>query len=193
MVDCFIYTKTSVNVLSIIISLILTAIFAYVFLNTNGMSLFARVETTKNTEEKIEEVYQEKGENTNNELWQIQIPKIDLIADISEGTSQEILNKYVGHFEGTQKENGNVGLAAHNRGYDVNYFARLKELGLGDEIIYIVNGNKKEYEISLITIIEDTEWTNLENTNDNRLTLITCLENEPSKRRCIQAKEKEKK
>ena len=36
--------------------------------------------------------------------------------------------EYVGHFENTNLLNGNVGLAAHNRGYPINYFARLKEL-----------------------------------------------------------------
>lgn len=44
--------------------------------------------------------------------------------------------EYVGHFENTNLLNGNVGLAAHNRGYPINYFARLKELEFGDEIIY---------------------------------------------------------
>ena len=156
------------------------------------MSFLAKVETEKDTTEKINEAYQEEVVNSDKTLWQIQIPKIELVADIAEGTSKETLNKYVGHFEETQKENGNVGLAAHNRGYNVNYFERLKELQIDDEIIYIVNDNKKIYKVSLITIIEDTEWTYLENTNDNRLTLITCLEDVPSKRRCIQAKEKEK-
>ncbi len=192
MVNCFVYTKTRINLLSFIISLILTAIFCSVFLNTHGMSFLAKVETEKDTTEKINEAYQEEVVNSDKTLWQIQIPKIELVADIAEGTSKETLNKYVGHFEETQKENGNVGLAAHNRGYNVNYFERLKELQIDDEIIYVVNDNKKIYKVSLITIIEDTEWTYLENTNDDRLTLITCLEDVPSKRRCIQAKEKEK-
>ena len=146
------------------------------------------MQTENITAEKINYVQEECLEKT---VWQIKIPKIELEANIAEGTSAEILNKYVGHFEETQKEIGNVGLAAHNRGYDVNYFEKLKELELGDEIIYTVGENKRIYKVSLITTIDDIEWTNLENTEDNRLTLITCLENEPSKRRCIQAIEKE--
>ena len=68
----------------------------------------------------------EKVSNTiilkeNNE-WKLEIPKINLEASICEGTSSDILNKYIGHFEETQRENGNVVLAAHNRGYKVNYF-----------------------------------------------------------------------
>ena len=40
-------------------------------------------------------------------------------------------------------------------------------------------------------IIKDTEWKYLKNTEDNRLTLITCVENQPEYRRCVQAVEKE--
>ena len=35
------------------------------------------------------------------EVWQIEIPEISLIAQISEGTTKEVLNQYVGHFENT--------------------------------------------------------------------------------------------
>lgn len=124
------------------------------------------------------------------ELWQIEIPTISLIADIEEGTDKNILNQYVGHFITTQKEYGNVGLAAHNRGYEVNYFQNLKLLKKGDEIKYKYNEFEKVYEVEKCRIIKDTEWKYLENTEDNRLTLITCVENQPEYRRCIQAVEK---
>ncbi len=56
-------------------------------------------------------------ENTEikNEIWQVEIPAIDLVAPISEGTTQEVMNEYVGHFESTNLWSGNIGLAAHNR------------------------------------------------------------------------------
>lgn len=53
--------------------------------------------------------------------WRIQIPKINLDVHIMEGTSSNILLKAVGHFETTEKWIGNVGLAAHNRGYNCNF------------------------------------------------------------------------
>ena len=54
--------------------------------------------------EKIQEI-----ENTEPiELWQIEIPQILLVADISEGTSKEVLNQSIGHFEETSKEQGSV-------------------------------------------------------------------------------------
>ena len=137
-----------------------------------------------NTENKIEN--EEK-----NERWEIEIPKISLKATIAEGTTKETLNQYVGHFEQTQKEEGNIGLAAHNRGYEVNYFQNLKLLQKVDEIKYIHNQFEKIYEVEKCRIIKDTEWEYLEDTEDNRLTLITCVENQPEYRRCIQAVEKE--
>ena len=124
------------------------------------------------------------------EIWQIEIPKINLIAPVYEGTTVDVLNSYVGHFEETSNIEGNVGLAAHNRGYQVNYFKDVKQLSVGDEIIYNYYGNKKQYIINLITIIQDTDWSYLQETSDNRITLITCVEDMPELRRCVQGIEK---
>ena len=124
------------------------------------------------------------------EEWYLEIPKINLFAKIAEGTEEKILNEYIGHFKETTFINGNVGLAAHNRGYEVNYFQDLKLLKKGDEIKYKYNEFEKVYEVEKCRIIKDTDWEYLENTEDNRLTLITCVENQPEYRRCIQAVEK---
>lgn len=122
--------------------------------------------------------------------WKLEIPKIDLCAGINFGTTEEVMNKYIGHFENTNLWNGNVGLAAHNRGYPVNYFGKLKELQIGDEIKYTTVYGTKTYKVAVSTIIKDTDWSYLEETKDNRITLITCVENEPEYRRCIQGIEK---
>lgn len=137
--------------------------------------------------EGIPEIENEEKAN----IWQIEISKISLIAQISEGTTKDVLNQYVGHFENTSKEQGNIGLAAHNRGYDVNYFKDLKLLKKGDEIKYKHNDFEKIYEVEKCRIIKDTEWEYLQETEENILTLITCVENQPEYRRCIQAVEKE--
>ena len=121
------------------------------------------------------------------ENWYIQIDKISLKAPIREGTDKETLDNYVGHFENTQKSFGNICLAAHNRGYKNNYFARIKELKNGDEIKYMYEKKETIYIVSKHEIIENTDWSNLENTKEDRITLITCVENQPQYRRCIQA------
>ena len=123
------------------------------------------------------------------ENWYIEIPSISLKAEIQEGTTKEIMDKYVGHFEETQCWIGNIGLAAHNRGYENNYFADIKKLKEGDIINYCYNNNIRKYVVKKQVIIEDTDWTYLEDTEENTLTLITCVENEPKYRRCVQATE----
>jgi len=123
--------------------------------------------------------------------WYIEIKAINLKAPIEETTEAEVLSRFVGHFEDTALEKGNIGLAAHNRGYEVNYFENLKSVKIGDEIIYQYNDFKMIYEIDTIEIIKDTDWSYLEETEENKITLITCVENEPSYRRCVQATQKE--
>ncbi len=121
------------------------------------------------------------------EEWYLEIPKINLFAKIAEGTEEKILNEYIGHFKETTFINGNVGLAAHNRGYKVNYFSKLKELEIGDTINYCYNNEIRTYKVILKEIIDETNWSFLKNTKENKLTLITCVEDMPELRRCIQA------
>lgn len=119
--------------------------------------------------------------------WRIIISKINLDAPILEGTNKEILRRAVGHFENTSKWDGNVALAAHNRGYKYNYFEGLKRLELGDEIIYQTDKGTRKYEIVRKEKIKETDLLCLEDTEKNQLTLITCVENMPEYRLCIQA------
>ena len=143
-----------------------------------------------NIENDSKEVVEDK-DSLKEKKWTLEIPEIDLNAQISEGTSKEIMDKYIGHFEETKLEYGNVGLAAHNRGYPVNYFKDLKKLKIGSEITYIHDDFEATYIVDTIEIIENTNWDYLKNSEDNRITLITCVENEPRYRRCIQGVEKE--
>ena len=122
--------------------------------------------------------------------WRIKIPKLKVDAPITEGTSKESLRRTVGHFEETDKWTGNVALAAHNRGYPVNYFQNLKLLKKGDTIYYRHKEFAKEYIVTENNIIADTDWTYLEETEENTITLITCIENEPEYRRCVRGIEK---
>ncbi len=132
-------------------------------------------------------ILQEKSNVEYKEKWQIEIPKINLIAPIAEGTSMSVMNEYVGHFEETPKSGGNIGLAAHNRGYKVNYFSNLKLLEKGDLIIYSYKGEISKYSVNETGIIKDTDWSKLEKAKQDKLTLITCLENKPEYRRYVQA------
>ena len=182
----FKFTKTSIFFVSIIIIFCLNQIFIHKYsieteINENIMNI-----QMLNSEKVSEIIIKDEIK-----IWQIEIPKISLSAEISEGVTQEILDKYVGHFENTQKQYGNIGLAAYNRGDNVDYFKDLKLLKEGDEITYKYNEFEKIYEVEKCRIIRKSEWEYLEDTEENMLTLITFVENQPEYRRCIQAIEKE--
>ncbi len=195
----FRYSSIYINLVSFFITLIIFGVIQLFFSNydtfTKKSSLKAgfEVENTiqeTTTDEKIEG---EEETEVEKDIWYLEIPKINLKADIKEGTTKEIMDDYIGHFEETNKDKGNVGLAAHNRGYKNNYFERLKELKEGDSIFYNYQGKIKEFLVTKHVIIKDTDWSYLEETEENTITLITCVENEPEYRRCIQGEEKTEK
>lgn len=134
-------------------------------------------------EENIEDVINEI------EIWQIEIPKINLKDEITQGSTKEILIKNIGHFINTSKQEGNICLAVGNQ---MNYFKKIKLLKQGDEIKYKYNQFEKIYEVEKCRIIKRDELVYLEQTEDDMLTIITYIENQPEYRRCIQAIEKEK-
>lgn len=194
----FRYSTTYINILSFVISIFIfffTDIFFSnnnIFKSKNALEANVKVESSNiqvNPEEDEKKDTIEDVKDETKEEWYLEIPCINLRADIKEGTTKEIMDDYIGHFEDTKVEDGNIGLAAHNRGYKNNYFERLKELKEGDKIYYYHNNYKKEYVVEKHIIIKDTDWTNLENTIENKITLITCVENQKEYRRCIQGKE----
>ena len=189
-----IYTSRFINVISLFLTTIIFLLLNfYIF---NNPEIKKEIKITKKVEafqKEGKDIPQEQKEEENINLgnWYIEIPTINLKAPIEEGTSLEILNRKVGHFEETSTKNGNIGLAAHNRGYEKNYFENLKKLKINDEIFYKNFDFEKIYLVETIEIIKNTDWSYLENTDENKITLITCIENEPQYRRCIQATENE--
>jgi LPXTG-site transpeptidase (sortase) family protein len=119
-------------------------------------------------------------------LGVIQIEKIGFEGLIYEGTSLDTLAKGVGHFESSSYLEGNVCLAAHNTN---KFWAKLHTLETGDKITYISFLGTKEYQVTNKTQISETDWSLLENTNENTLTLITCVKGQKEKRLCVQATE----
>ncbi len=201
-----IYTNKFINLISLILTIIICFVIYFCFLKKDSSiekvaNLIPEINIIKENEkdeEKIKENDNDKNkENSNNQKqidlgnWYIEIPSINLSAPIADGTDLDTLNAYVGHFMDTPLEMGNVGLAAHNRGYEINYFQNLKKLKKEDQIIYTHENFKKTYIVDKIEIIENTNWNFLKETEENKLTLITCVENEPKYRRCVQAVELE--
>lgn len=196
-----IYETKYVNTISLICSIIVFTLICLInkqirsisfsSISNLGNDKIVSVQFNNSIEDNTKENIMNKKETTEKQTtkWTLEIPRIFLEAEIEEGTSQEILNSKIGHFEETSKTTGNVCLAGHNRGYDVNYFQNLKLLKTGDEIKYKYEDFKKEYKITENVIIKDTDLECLEETEENCITLITCVENEPKYRRCVRGVE----
>lgn len=190
------FSHKNILLISFIISILIFIFFNQIFFKNQNKFFENSLEKiipdnieielkTPNSTVAISEQYQNNIDTQ--KIWQIEIPKINLVAPIAEGTSTNIMNEYVGHFEETPKNKDNIGLAAHNRGYKINYFRDLKLLQKGDLIIYTYNGEISKYSVNELGIIKDTDWSKLESSSQDKLTLITCLEDEPEYRRYIQA------
>lgn len=112
-------------------------------------------------------------------------------APIKEGTELSILSSAIGHFTNTSLYAGNVGLASHNGGDNGDFFKNLNKVKVGSEIYYQTNYGTRRYVVKTIKVIQETDWSYLESTENNRLTLITCVKGQPDKRLCVQAVESE--
>jgi len=180
----------------IIIALVILTIVISIFL----ISKFKVFKANKKAEENIK-----IGDNeilTNlEELAKSDIQESDIIGTltipdilldsvpIKEGTKLEIIKDAIGHFTETSIYGGNVGLAAHNTGENCAFFKDLNKLKLGSEIYYETLYGTRKYVVKLIKVIDETDWSYLEGTLDNRITLITCINGQNNKRLCVQGVE----
>ena len=81
-------------------------------------------------------------------------------------------------------------MCSHNRGSNAAYFGELKNLSQGDIITYITKYETKQYEVKEVKQIEETDLSVLEQTEENQITLITCVENQRDLRLCVVGIEK---
>lgn len=130
----------------------------------------------------------EVRDSSDGSIGTLRIPEIDLKVTAYDGDTYEAMKKGVGHIASTSAWDGNIGLVGHNRGSN-DYFRKLKNLELGDEITYKTKLGTREYEVTFIGRISETDWSRLQYTDDNRITLITCVEDVPDTRLCVQAVE----
>lgn len=179
------HTKCCVSIVTLLIALV-------IFVQTNVLTLMIfQLKGAGNEVQTIQtqEAVEDMKEVSDTKEWIIKIPKIDLSTSIAEGTDEEVINNYVGHFSNTPYLDGNVGLIAGCYGYKENHFANLEKLVEGDVIIYQYGDQKKEYKVTTNTVIDQKDWSYLSSTEENKLTLITGVVDNAEKRRCVQAVE----
>jgi len=114
------------------------------------------------------------------------IPSLSINMKAYEGTASSSMAKGVGHFTETSGWLGNVGLCGHNR--NSRYvIGSIKNLKIGEIIDYSTVLGTRRYTVTFVGTISATDWSYLAPTPDNRITLITCLSNQPTLRVCVQA------
>ena len=186
----------SITVVLIIIATISTFFIVKYFMNKNKINYVYEEYSNDNTQNRLDtennNIESDSTDNLmlhidgENVLGVIKIDKINFEGLIYEGTSMQTLAKGVGHFTNTPYLEGNVCLAAHNTN---SYWAKLHTLSNGDKIQYTCFLGTKEYEVSNVSKISETDWDSLKNTDTNVLTLITCVKGQKDLRLCVQAKE----
>ena len=104
------------------------------------------------------------------------IPKINVKVLVTEGTEDEKLKYYVGHFKNTALpgEKGNFAVAGH-RNYIYNeMFRDVNQLEQGDDIIVRTAKGEFTYKVKEQKVIEPTDVQILDPTDDATVTLVTC-------------------
>jgi len=118
----------------------------------------------------------------------VSISRVGLKAKVYEGATDASMAKGAGHYTGTGLYDGNISLFGHNRGNNA-YFKNLKNVKVGDTVVYETNQGTKTYEVIFVGTIANTDHSYMNEMGDNRITMITCIANQPSLRLCVQAKE----
>ena len=109
---------------------------------------------------------------------------------VKDGADLETIQTAIGHFAETPLWDGNVGFCAHNRDYKYD-FRNLKNIEKGDKVVYETRFGTRSYVVSEIKAIEETDWDDLLEVDDvNKVTMITCIEDQPTKRLMVQAVQK---
>lgn len=124
----------------------------------------------------------------NGSIGKIEIPTLGLSVRIYQGTDSKTLAKGIGHFEDTSIWEGNVCLAAHNRGAN-SYFGQIHTLNIGDKITLTTKLGTRTYQVTDVSKVSETDRSGLADSAENMLTLYTCVRNQRDQRWCVTAVE----
>jgi len=134
--------------------------------NTN----IATEDTSKQIEKK-QVLYLERPE-IGDEIGELNIPKLNATIPIYEGTSDDELEKGVGHFADSvlPGEKDNSVLSGHRD----TVFRKLGEVGVGDLLIVRTSAGEFEYKVSKVRIVNKNDRTVIVPKPRATLTVSTC-------------------
>ena len=127
-------------------------------------------------------------ERKDGSIGTLKIPSLNINMKVWEGETRASMAKGLGHYSSTSGWDGNVGICGHNRGAKYN-IGSIRNLEIGDTITYSTVYGTRTYAVILVKTISDSDWSYLQATVDNRITITTCLADRPRKRVCVQAVE----
>lgn len=128
----------------------------------------------------------EDMERSDGSIGTVKIPSLGINMKVWEGETNASMKKGLGHYSSTSAWDGNVGICGHNRGAKY-VIGSIKNLDKGDTITYTIVYGTRTYAVARVKTISSSDWSYLQATLDNRITLTTCLANQPDKRICVQA------
>lgn len=125
-------------------------------------------------------------ERSDGSIGTLKIPALGIDMKVWEGETSDSMAKGLGHYSSTSAWDGNVGICGHNRGTKY-VIGDIKNLKVGDTITYTTIYGTRTYQVTLVEIISNADWSYLQATADNRITITTCLAGQSEKRVCVQA------
>lgn len=168
-----------IGLVLIIVGLSIIASIVYKKIETNNKQKELQNILEQVINDEPRELSKEEEENLINGYKPIalmEIPSINLSQGLVEGIADDVLQYYLGHFEGSAMpgEKGNFAVAGHRVSDYSEAFVNLYKAEIGDEIL--VKANKKEYvyEITESFIVAPDRVDVLDDTEDATITLVTC-------------------
>ena len=104
-----------------------------------------------------------------------------LTVNVYQGTDSSTLLKGAGHFEETSIWEGNCAIAGHNRGVRDD-FGALHTLEPGHAVIWTTKLGTRTYEVVSAEQVDVLDRSGLAASQEDRLTLYTCVAGEPDLR-----------
>ena len=112
-----------------------------------------------------------------NQVGSVNYPAIGLSVKVYQGTDSKTLAKGAGHFTDTSIWDGNVCVAAHNRGVNA-HFGKIHTLEPGDTVTLTTKLGTRSYAVTSVEKVSETDTSGTAATSDNRITLYTCVRDE---------------
>jgi LPXTG-site transpeptidase (sortase) family protein len=110
------------------------------------------------------------------------VERLGRTVNIIAGATMSAMDFGAGHFSFTGLNYGNTGLIGHNRGR-AGFFSFVRNLQEGDILTLDAGGIVRSYTVTMLYMVDESDFSPLMQFSDHRITLITCVEYQRSQRR----------